>query len=533
MGKTVDFTLKDLLEDEYIKNYLKCGIVKIRNSINLIEKKYFDGKRIYHVSSPKKKADFLFRYEIKGLLLLLLKIELNDPFDGRSQKNGVTTLKIDRLINRISDDDMNMLTIYEYNVLAQFCDPEHLNTIDEVLDEIKKSLFHLSVIYAKNYDSFSSGLSKSILRKIEELSAMIVGRLYGEDDLKILAILSPNKELTRIIPSSYLVEIDIKEAVVNAINRISRDIYYFDENKVCYRKLYLPKTNGEFEEICNQFNKIRENHVDFAELSKLEDECKDNLFKKQAYEDDIYYMGDKNDEVLSRYDVWNYYVKNYEMNDEERNLLNRIYQKQVEREFDDEEELSLIWNSMEKVLDSYYDESIIIKATEFKKVKFDESVDDIISELEKKFWTYALYLYDYQISSFDSTNENINKTYSLKECYDLRKNIEKVVVCDIEFDMHLSFFEREFFDTFDSHSKNSEANLYSLIDKTINDFKEEVYSVQKDLEDEYKLIDSGQFEGTPYSLVAVNIKNVNDIIEKLVNEVYAMIIKLRNDNKVD
>lgn len=532
MEKTVDFTLKDLLADKQVKNYLKCAEGKIKSCINSIEQKYFDGKRIYHISSPKVKTDFLFRYEIKGLLLLLLKLELNEPFDNRTQKNGVTSLKINRILNQIKFGGMEVLTNYEYNVLLQFCDPEYLNTIYEVLEHMKKSLFHLSIIYAKNYDNFSSGLSKNILSKIEQMSNMIIGRTYGEGDLKISAFLSPNKNFTRMIPSSYSNEINLKEAVVNAINRISRDIYYFDDKKVCYRKFYLPKTNGKFEKICNQFNEIRKYHVDFDKLSKLEDECKDNLFKTQAHKDDIYYIGDKNDDAISRYNCFDYNLNQYEMDDEQRLLLNIIYQKQVERKFN-EEEISFIRISMENVLDSYYDESLIIKATEFTEVKSDESVDDIIREFEKNFRTYALYLYNYQISSFDSNNENINKTYSLKGCYDLRKNIEKVVVCDIEFDMHLSFFERDFFEAFDGHSKNCETNIYSLIDKTINGFKEEVYSVQKDIEDEYKLIDSGQFEGTPYSLVAVNIKNVNDIIEKLVNEVYAMIIKLRNDNRVE
>jgi len=86
MNRNYDFTLKDILSDERIKEFLNCGEVKLKRCMNEIENKYFGGKKIYHSRSSKENADFLFRFEVKGLLLLLLKLEIEEPFDKRAQK---------------------------------------------------------------------------------------------------------------------------------------------------------------------------------------------------------------------------------------------------------------------------------------------------------------------------------------------------------------------------------------------------------------------------------------------------------------
>lgn len=516
--RTIDYTFKEIMADEQISNYLNCGEVKIRKCINLIEEKYFEGKRIYHAISSKKKSDFMFRFEIKGLLLLLLKLEIDEPIDGRAQKNGVSSLNIKKMLTPLVGEDMDQLNEYEYKLIVQYCDPEHVNTINDILNQTKKSLKRLAISYAKNYDNFMWGLSNSILRKIDQITKMIIGRTYGEDDIKIGTILQASNDLTKVVPSKYNTQIDLKQAVIKAIKRIIRDIYYFDEDNVCYRKLYLPKSQSDFKSLCNEFYKFQTEHIGLSWKNKNYEE---RLLHKHAQLDDVYYMEDKNDEILLRYSEGLKPINLEKFSDEELKTIRRLYKGQNEFELE-EDIISEIQDNIKKILTKYYDKSCGNVPAEYIDYTYDEKDDERIAELKKDFTSYAELLYELQVNGLDN-----DKEYSLKNLIEHRRRIEKVIICDIEFDMHLSFFEKKFFDRYALSNYQDDQFLYEIINETINNFKKEIWYIQLDVENEYKLIDSGNYKNTPYELIEVNIKKINELIDELVNEVYAIIIRLR------
>ena len=517
--KTVDYTFKDIIADKQIKNYLNCGEVKIKRCMNSIEEKYFDGKRIYHAISSKEKSDFLFRFEIKGLLLLLLKLEIEDPIDGRTQKKGVSSLNVKKMITSITPQYLDVLNNYEFKLVVQYCDPEHLNSIYDILEQTQKSLMHLAVVYAKNYDNFIWGLSRSIQHKIDQITKMIIGRTYGNDDLKIGTILEMNNALTRLVPSSYNVQIGLKEAVIKAIKRITRDIYYFDENNVCYRKIYLPKSESTFENIRNKFCILQLKHIDVPWKDKR---IENKILSKHSKIDDIYYMEDKNDKTFDRCAE---YTVSDDLNSEDLKTVRRLYKNQKEIELA-EDEISEIQNCIEMILFNYYDESCGKQLEVYEDYRYYDKIEKSINKLENDFTNYVEYLYELQIHGLKN-----NKKYSLKDLIDYRKKIEKVIICDIEFDMHLSFFEAKFFEKFSYSNCEDGQFLYTLIEETLNNFKEEIIYVRSDVEKEFELIDSSDYKNTPYESIEENIERLKNLIDELVNEVYAMIIRLRKEKE--
>lgn len=515
--KTVDYTYKDIIDDEQIKDYLDCGEVKIKKCMNLIEEKYFDGKKIYHAISSKKKSDFLFRFEIKGLLLLLLKLEIEEPFDGRSQKKGISALNVKKMISPITPQYLEILNDYEYKLVVQYCDPAHLDSIYDLLEQTKKSLMHLAVVYAKNYDNFIWGLSRSIQHKIDQITKMIIGRTYGKNDLKIGTILELNNDLTRLVPTSYNVQIGLKEAVIKAIKRIIRDIYYFDENNVCYRKIYLPKAELTFEKICRSFCESQLKHID---IPWKDVRIESRFLYRHSKLDDVYYIEDKNDKTFDRL-VGNFALD--VLNSEELKIVRRLYKSQTELELE-EGKIFIIQNEIKKTLTAYYDESCGKEPDVYQDYRYDEEIDESINQLESDFISYAEHLFELQAHGL-----NNDKKCSIKDIIDYRKRIEKVIICDIEFDMHLSIFETKFFDKYSSFNCEDAQFLYTLIEETLNDFKEEIKYVRMDVEEEFSLIDIGDYNNSSYELVEGNIKRLKNLIDELVNEVYAMIIRLRKE----
>ena len=497
MNRNYDFTLKDILSDERIKEFLNCGEVKLKKCMNEIEKKYFEGKKIYHSRSAKENADFLFRFEVKGLLLLLLKLEIDDPFDKRAQKNGISSLNVDRMIHQLSTEEgISLLTDYEYKVLIQYCDPENLNDVSKLLEQMKKAITNLAVIYARKYDNFIPGLSQNILKTISEITEMIIGRSYLKDDLQIGPIISCNKEMTKLLPSSYINEIGLKDAVVMALNRIIRDIYYFDNNNVCYRKMRLPKKSGEYEEIYKDYKNLQAEYLDFNNLNQMEEKCWYYLFEKQAKCDDIFYLGDKNDEPLK----WNcdpffgydYLLKPFEeemlnsiyqkqiecedyvadeekiltyrnemqsilkrnynpisingylLDPSEEKMLNSIYQKQIECEdyVADEEKILTYRNEMQSILKRYYNQAFDLNPEVYEEYKY---YDSEITSLENDFNQYAIGLYKLQMCI---CGNKVSNECSMQQCIQYRTKVENVIVGDVEFGKYLTTFEQEFFSLF-------------------------------------------------------------------------------------
>ena len=93
--KTIDFSLSEVSDKKDGKRLFNYSAHTVKNTINKIETKYFNGRRIYHGTSTAKNNPVIFRPEIKGLLLILLRIELEDVFlDDKTKDTGVSVKSI-------------------------------------------------------------------------------------------------------------------------------------------------------------------------------------------------------------------------------------------------------------------------------------------------------------------------------------------------------------------------------------------------------------------------------------------------------
>ena len=99
MKSTIDYLFKDVSDNKEGKALFGFSAQTVKKCINDIEQNYFQGRKIYHGLSKSKNNAIIFRCEIKGLLLLLLKLELEDVFrDDKAKTSGISNDNIDKII---------------------------------------------------------------------------------------------------------------------------------------------------------------------------------------------------------------------------------------------------------------------------------------------------------------------------------------------------------------------------------------------------------------------------------------------------
>lgn len=91
MNNNHDLTYADI-SDEKGKLFGKSRKT-VFEAINRIEDRYFDGKYILRANGEK--SDVLFRWEIKDLLLALLKFEIEDVFIDRDPQKDSKIKKME------------------------------------------------------------------------------------------------------------------------------------------------------------------------------------------------------------------------------------------------------------------------------------------------------------------------------------------------------------------------------------------------------------------------------------------------------
>ena len=150
----------------------------VKKRINDIEQHYFDGRKIYHGLSKSKNNAIIFRCEIKGLLLLLLKLELEDVFrDDKSKASGVTVSNIDKIINTyVFALDEELLSDYEYRVLMQFTDIEDGFTFLESIRSFRNELSKSLIILATKYHDHAANYYKMFIKRIRDISVSMLSK---------------------------------------------------------------------------------------------------------------------------------------------------------------------------------------------------------------------------------------------------------------------------------------------------------------------------------------------------------------------
>lgn len=210
----------------------------IKNVIKAMEERYFDGKHIFR--NGGKNSDFLFRYEIKELLVALLKLELSDPFkDARASKTGVSSVNINTIERTYSNlEEIDKFRSYERRVLSLSFDSEVTAKHIETLRRLSASMSRFFLMDAMFYNNSASASFDDLIDKIDVSTASLCMGHYENAKYKD-SLPKFNLDLSKMRVErhdNFDFVADMRLAIVKAIKRIASIIYEFDENNACKRR---------------------------------------------------------------------------------------------------------------------------------------------------------------------------------------------------------------------------------------------------------------------------------------------------------
>ena len=285
--KTIDFTLAEVSDEKDGKHLFGFSAHTVKDTINKIETKYFNGRRVYHGTSTAKNNPVIFRPEIKGLLLILLKIELEDVFlDDKTKDTGVSVKSISSLIETYNMVfAKSILSPHEKRVLFHCSDnfddaKSILNKIRDFKISLTRMCFHLATKY---HDSLTDYYSMTI-KKIDEISETLI---LGADEYKIINV------------DNLFNPLDLRTPIVCAIEIILKDIFYFDKDNLCLRRdsISVHKTGIETSKLEKISSEYTENYYMHIECDVNDDTLveihEDNFEKIDKQRKDLINILDK------------------------------------------------------------------------------------------------------------------------------------------------------------------------------------------------------------------------------------------------
>lgn len=310
--KTIDFTLAEVSDEKDGKHLFGFSAHTVKDTINKIETKYFNGRRVYHGTSTAKNNPVIFRPEIKGLLLILLKIELEDVFlDDKTKDTGVSVKSISSLIETYNMVfAKSILSPHEKRVLFHYSDnfddaKSILNKIRDFKISLTRMCFHLATKY---HDSPTDYYSMTI-KKIDEISETLI---LGADEYKIINV------------DNLFNPLDLRTPIVRAIEIILKDIFYFDEDNLCLRKdsLNADKSISELKVISSEYTGNYNEHIGYDyENDKLVEKQEDNFEKIDKQREEL-------TDILDKYYKLRYPDKNSNKGTiEDTNYRRQIFKK--------------------------------------------------------------------------------------------------------------------------------------------------------------------------------------------------------------
>lgn len=298
----------------------------INTAVKNLEKRYFKGRNLFRNNTAT--SDLLFRWEIKNLLLLLIKLEIDNVFSSsKSSKEGVTDLSIKRILasyDYVNND--NNLRDYEKWVLEQSFSAVSSKEFVEDINEFEKVLTNFWALAAKYYEYMPSDYFKRIAAVLNSFSRGII-----DHALKCEAY--QKRKLPQIIVDQYRgtaklktrpLRINLETAVVTAINTISEALYEFDENGCCHRKKKL-KASDVFND---SYILIHSQHSLFDEKTDLE------LEELTEREFDVDQIRSKVDELMEDYWAEEVKIPHEESEDNEQLSTSGFYTHKSKEKID-------------------------------------------------------------------------------------------------------------------------------------------------------------------------------------------------------
>lgn len=485
MIKRFDLSYADILEELNGDKLFGKGTQTINTAIKSLEEKYFEGRNVFRNNT--KSSDLLFRWEIKNLLLLLIKIEIDNVFgSGKSSREGVTDLSIKKILASYDyiNNDSNLRN-YERWVLEQSFSAVTSREFVEDISEFEKTLTNFCVLVAKYYDMMPSDYIKRIIIEINSFSRGIIDHVQKYQMIENIDIPKINIDQyhgTATLRTAPL-RINLETAVVRAINTIAKALYDFDENGCCYRKNSL-SASKKFNE---SYRSIHSEYIKFSEESPFKQK------ELPGDEVDVDEIRCEVDDLMEYY--WKKEVK-IPHNDNGSSIENNFFKH----------------NSKEKI---------------------DEAIEALKKETELYLQLYCL-IKLYAAGRID--RKQFEKNYSgiaIFEKYEiLRNDLIGFKLSDHSFAPVLLKIEKSVWSLFDSHHEEtfSEGDkIKKIISSNIDKFRNETDLIRNQVNEEFDNIENRNFDDDVLCGVKRNIDRISADNEDAVKNILSMILKLEAD----
>ncbi len=476
MKQTIDHTFKEVSDNGKGETLFGFSINTISKYINLIEKKYFDDKKIYHGITNSKNNAILFRHEIKGLLLLLLRLELEDVFlDEKSKDTGISTANVDKIIETY-DYTLDILSSHEYQVLMHFFDIENGFSFIECIKTFKDELKRVLILLTTKYHDHTTNYYTLFIKSIRDIS---VSMIYGSRDLRFLK------------QKVNLKSLDLRGPVLKAINCISNDMYYFDDNKICKRMYTLPENYKKYEDIWYEFYDIRNMHLYCQPLEGIDELGSDLNMQKELNETDL-----KAQEENDIYTI--------------RELLSDNLKKLYEQVYSIKQQNNIYHPSQEKN----------DKILEAIKIGLKEYIP-IFCKIQNLC---------YGKLSNDEMKEVFQNDRFLLEFQNRRYRLLHTELCGWSFSQFFVPLENQLSESLKKDVTITEEEIDEIINCIMKDYKEQVDKNAELVREEFLHLEDMEFMKNEYSGIFDNINDIDYHCEALAKNLIAMILKQESDD---
>ena len=461
----------------------------INTAVKNLEKRYFKGRNLFRNNTAN--SDLLFRWEIKNLLILLIKLEIDNVFSGsKSSKEGVTDLSIKKILASYDFvNNGNSLRNYEKWVLEQSFSAVSSTEFVEDINEFEKVLTNFWVLAAKYYEYMPSDYFKRISAVLNSFSRGII-------DYALKYEAYQKRELPKIIVDQYRgtatlrtrpLRINLETAVVTAINTISEALYDFDENGCCHRKKKL-EASDEFNDSYQYFHSY---HLLFDEETDL---------KPEEVTDDPYIDFDNIRSIVDK-------------------LMDKYWAEEVKiphEEAEDNEQLST---------SNFY--------THNSKEKIDAAIEQVKHDTERYIQLYCLIKLFVTGRIDRNTFEGNNNGKLLFETYDRLKNkLYRFQLVDHPFAPVLCRIEQEVWRLFENapYGNFTEGDkVKKIITSRIDLFRMNTDLIRNQAIKEFDDISKRNLDGDILSGVRNNIDNISADSDDIIKNMLSMVLKIEAD----
>ena len=257
MKRTIDLTYPEISDNQKGTHLFGISTQTVKKAIQELEEQYFQGCNIFRNSGTG--SDYLFRWEISDLLKLLIWLQATDVFNNKkASKSGVSAISIEKIVSSYDFiSKANSLKDYERIALESSVQAQESKETLHYIERAYQSMSRFLLLATISYDRYPYDVFKGMAREFDDLTTKLNRNIH----MNLAAQRFGNSHIKAtkhgIISAEGLIPLtlNLKQSVVNAINRIAEEIYDFDENGICRRKATISddkKTQDRYEMICGE-----------------------------------------------------------------------------------------------------------------------------------------------------------------------------------------------------------------------------------------------------------------------------------------